>query len=118
MRKLIFLVATVILMTANSACSKKQQPDQPAEVSHATLAVQGACEMCKQRIETAAQGVEGVSEAVWDAEAHQLHFHFDAAKTSVEAVSKAVAAAGYDTEKDQASDEVYDALSPCCKYRG
>jgi Cu(I)/Ag(I) efflux system membrane fusion protein len=117
MKKVLFLFAAIIMMTANSACSNQKQTAQKVEETQATLAVQGNCEMCKERIETAAKGIEGVASAAWDAEAHQLQIQFDAAKTSVEAVSKAVAGVGYDTEKDQAPDEVYNALPPCCKYR-
>ncbi|GHT04021.1 hypothetical protein FACS189423_06080 [Bacteroidia bacterium] len=111
-------------MTASSACSSKKQNQEEVvstvatEVSHASLAVQGSCEMCKERIENAAKSVEGVTEAVWNSETKELHLHFDAAKTSVEAISKAVAKAGHDTATDKADDEVYNALPPCCQYRG
>jgi Cu(I)/Ag(I) efflux system membrane fusion protein len=120
MKKLIFLLTAVVLMTANSACSSKKQNQEAEtnpEVSHATLVVQGSCEICKDRIEKAAQSEEGVASAEWNAESKELHLQFDAAKTSVEAISKAIAKVGYDTEKDKAADEVYDALAPCCKYR-
>jgi Cu(I)/Ag(I) efflux system membrane fusion protein len=73
--------------------------------------------MCKERIEKAAQGEEGVSFAEWNGESKELLLKFDPGKTSVEAVSKAIAKVGYDTEKDKAEEEVYNALAPCCKYR-
>jgi Cu(I)/Ag(I) efflux system membrane fusion protein len=82
------------------------------------LKVQGSCGMCKTRIEKAAKGIEGVTVANWDKDAQQLHLHFDPKKTSVDAISKAVAKTGHDTEKDKADDEVYNALPGCCKYRG
>jgi Cu(I)/Ag(I) efflux system membrane fusion protein len=124
MKKLIFLSAVIVLIAANSACSgKKQNPDETVqtttavEETHAILLVQGNCEMCKSNIEKAAKGQDGVSSAEWNGESKELHVHFDAAKTSLEAISKAIATAGYDTEKDKADDEVYNALPPCCKYR-
>jgi Cu(I)/Ag(I) efflux system membrane fusion protein len=43
--------------------------------------------------------------------------HFDTAKTSLEAISKAIAQVGHDTEFDKAPDDVYNALPGCCKYR-
>jgi Cu(I)/Ag(I) efflux system membrane fusion protein len=116
MRKFIFLWAVAGFMTANSACSSKKQ-NQEVEVSRATLTVQGNCEMCKATIEKAAQSEDGVISAGWNGESKELHLEFDAAKTSVEDVSKAVAKAGYDTEKDKAGDAVYETLPPCCKYR-
>jgi Cu(I)/Ag(I) efflux system membrane fusion protein len=125
MRKLVVLVAVIALVTVQSACSsKKQNPEEVtqetviAEPAHATLTVQGACEMCKERIEEASKSVAGVSEAAWDLESKALHLHFDAAKTSLEAISQAIAKAGHDTENDKADDDVYNALPPCCQYRG
>jgi Cu(I)/Ag(I) efflux system membrane fusion protein len=122
MKKLIFLSAVIVLMAANNACSgKKQNPDEttPATVeeTHATLIVQGNCEMCKSKIEKAAKDQDGVTTAEWNGESKELHLHFDATKTSLEAISKAIAAIGYDTGKDKADDDVYNALPPCCKYR-
>ncbi|OAV63289.1 Copper chaperone CopZ [Bacteroidales bacterium Barb4] len=85
---------------------------------HATMLVQGLCEMCKDRIESAARTIAGVSSAKWDMETKQLHLHYDSGKTALEAISKALAQAGHDTDRDKASAAAYDALPDCCKYRG
>lgn len=85
---------------------------------HAMLAVQGLCEMCKDRIEKAAKSVSGVTSASWDIKTKQLHLNFDPAKTSADAVAKAIAKAGHDTDKYKADKATYDALPACCKYRG
>jgi Cu(I)/Ag(I) efflux system membrane fusion protein len=85
---------------------------------HAMLTVQGLCEMCKDRIEKAAKSVSGVTSASWDIKTKQLHLNFDPAKTSVDAVAKAIAKAGHDTDKYKADKATYDALPSCCKYRG
>lgn len=84
---------------------------------HAMLKVQGNCETCKKRIEKAASGVAGVSSAVWDQKTKELHLNYSSEKTSVAAISKAIAKVGYDTEKDKADKKIYDALPSCCKYR-
>jgi len=84
---------------------------------HAMLAVQGLCEMCKDRIEKAAKSVSGVTSASWDIKTKQLHLGFNPAKTSVDAVAKAIAKAGHDTDKYKADKATYDALPSCCKYR-
>jgi Cu(I)/Ag(I) efflux system membrane fusion protein len=73
--------------------------------------------MCKSRIEKTAKGVEGVISAVWDSNTKKLAYSYDAAKTSPDAVSKAIAKVGHDTDKDKAPDNVYNALPGCCKYR-
>ncbi|MFA6913218.1 MAG: heavy metal-associated domain-containing protein, partial [Proteiniphilum sp.] len=85
---------------------------------HAMLAVQGLCEMCKDRIEKAAKSVSGVTSASWDIKTKQLHLNFDPVKTSADAVAKAIAKAGHDTDKYKADKATYDALPACCKYRG
>jgi Cu(I)/Ag(I) efflux system membrane fusion protein len=85
---------------------------------HVMMNVQGLCEMCKDRIEKAAKSVGGVTSASWDLNTKQLHLEFDPNKTSSDAVAKAIAAAGHDTEKYKADQATYDTLPACCKYRG
>jgi Cu(I)/Ag(I) efflux system membrane fusion protein len=110
MKKIILWFAAMLFLTATGA-------NVSAEESHGNLKVGGACGMCKTRIEKAAQSVEGVTSAAWNKETQQLHVHFDAAKTTIEAVSKAVAQSGHDTDKNKADDKTYNALPGCCKYR-
>jgi len=125
MRNLLYVFAAVALILTANACSgsASKQAESNAvdevksQVVHAMLAVKGSCGMCKTRIEKTAQAIEGVTVAEWSQEAQELHLHFDAAKTSREAISKALAAVGHDTELDKAPDEVYNALPGCCQYR-
>lgn len=90
-----------------------------AETLHATvdMHVGGSCGMCKDRIEETAKSITGVSSAVWDIKTKQLHLQYNSELTSPDAVAKALAKVGHDTEKYKASDEVYNALPACCKYR-
>ncbi|NOR76550.1 MAG: efflux RND transporter periplasmic adaptor subunit, partial [Draconibacterium sp.] len=84
---------------------------------HTSFKVGGACDMCKDRIETAALSVFGVESANWESESQLLHLNFDAAKTNSDAIQKAVAKVGHDTEKYKAPNEVYNDLPGCCLYR-
>ncbi|KUK77440.1 MAG: hypothetical protein XD92_0796 [Proteiniphilum acetatigenes] len=88
-----------------------------AHEEHAMLNVKGKCEMCKERIEKAANGVEGVSFASWEIEKQVLHLNYDPDKTSADAIAQAIAAVGHDTDKYKADQATYDALPSCCKYR-
>jgi Cu(I)/Ag(I) efflux system membrane fusion protein len=127
MKKCILFFAVTAFMAAGNGCAgsgdRKKTPEVGKEEKsqqkdeHATLKVSGSCGMCKTRIEKAAKAVDGVTVAGWDNGSQELHLHFDPAKTSVDAVSRAIAAAGHDTGKDRADDRVYDALPECCKYR-
>ncbi|KAA6334248.1 hypothetical protein EZS27_017410 [termite gut metagenome] len=130
MKKCIFMMAVgmLFLTACNANSSKSQSSDVPgAETTdistseyqgeHAVLSVQGNCEMCKERIEKAAKGVEGVTSATWDIEQKELQLDFDSNQTNADAISQAVAKVGHDTNKDKANDETYNALPGCCKYR-
>ncbi|HCA98448.1 MAG TPA: copper chaperone [Porphyromonadaceae bacterium] len=120
-----FALSGLLFISCNSGTSKEKKTENehiemtPGTVNeeHAMLGVKGSCEMCKDRIEKAAKSVEDVTFASWDMEKQELHLNFDPDKTSIEAISKAIAAAGHDTDKDKAPDEVYNALPACCKYR-
>lgn len=83
-----------------------------------TFFVDGLCGMCKDRIEGAAQKVKGVTQADWEVESRLLTIITKARKNFAEDhVHKAVAAVGHDTERYRATDEAYDQLHGCCKYR-
>ena len=130
MNSIAKLAVAVICSTA-FACNEEQKAHQPpiaqekavatqtqnASVQKISLAVQGACEMCKMKIESTAKAIEGVKTAEWNLTTKILNAEFDPGKTSQSAISKAIAAVGYDTEMDRANDIVYNSLPGCCKYR-
>lgn len=84
---------------------------------NAQFKVSGNCEMCKERIETAAKSVVGVASAEWSTETKTLNVSFDGGKTNVDAIQKVIAKSGHDPGKYQAPDDVYKALPECCLYR-
>lgn len=55
------------------------------ESEHVLFAVRGSCDMCKERIETAAKGVSGVRSAHWDREKQMIHLQLDPSETSADA---------------------------------
>jgi outer membrane receptor for ferrienterochelin and colicins len=79
------------------------------------FAVLGNCGMCERIIEKAAADA-GASQASWDVATRQLSVTYDPAKTSADAIQKAVAQAGYDNAGYKAPDEVYAKLHGCCQY--
>ena len=82
-----------------------------------TFEVDGKCEMCKMRIEKAALGVDGVKYALWDIPSHQLSLILDERKTNPMQIKTALVTVGHDTKELKASQEAYDSVHPCCKYR-
>lgn len=83
----------------------------------ANIEVDGVCFMCKMRIEKAAIKTKGVKSAVWDIKTHQLSLIYDDGKTNLTSISENIAAVGHDTKKFKATDEAYNSVDPCCKYR-
>src|SRR5665647_124074 len=83
----------------------------------ATFGVSGLCDLCKERIETAAKSVSGVSSAIWDVDTKKIKVEFNPAATNSDAIQKAIANVGHDTEKFKATDEAYKLLPECCLYR-
>lgn len=82
-----------------------------------TTKVSGNCGSCKKRITKAAEAVDGVSNFAWDKKTKVATVTYDDAKTSPDAVKKAIAAAGHDVENVKATNEAYDKLPDCCQYR-
>jgi cation transport ATPase len=83
----------------------------------ASIEVDGVCGMCKGRIEKAAIRTKGVKSAIWNIETHELKLIFDARKTNIDSISKNIAAVGHDTKLYTATDEAYNSVDACCKYR-
>lgn len=80
-----------------------------------SFGVNGNCEMCKNKIETAALGVKGVTFAYWNQDKKQVLVVFNE-PANLEQIHNAIATVGYDTDMVKADDEVYNNLHHCCKY--
>lgn len=83
----------------------------------AEIKVAGNCATCKKRIEKAASGVSGVKTATWDKKKKVLTTVFEDTKTNTATISAAVLAVGHDVDTLSASQEAYEKLHECCKYR-
>lgn len=82
-----------------------------------TFDVNGKCAMCKERIEKAALNVKGVKYASWDIPTHQLSVIMDERKTDAMKIKTAIVGVGHDTKELKATEEAYNNVHPCCKYR-
>ena len=79
--------------------------------------VNGKCNLCKNRIETATKSVEGVKSASWDKSTKSLTVNYDVNKTTTPIIQTSIAMAGHDTEMFSASDAGYNELPGCCQYK-
>ena len=78
--------------------------------------VSGNCEMCKSKIEKAANSIEGVKSAKWNVASQKMTIKYNANKTTVSLIQESIANVGYDTGAYKAKDETYNNLHHCCKY--
>ena len=107
---IVLLLAVALFMGTTSAFADSKAKTEKFKVH-------GNCGMCETRIEKAAKTVEGVSTADWDKKTLVMTVSYDQSKTDIHKVHSAIAKAGHDTEMHRASDETYEKLHNCCKYK-
>lgn len=106
--KSLILMAVVFFSTS----------DYQSQINNAkteTVKVYGNCSMCKSTIEKAAYKKK-ISKADWNADTKMTTITYDSRKTTLDAVLKNIALAGYDNENFLAPDAAYNKLPGCCKY--
>jgi len=106
--KRLILVLMIVLGTSAFAQNKNAK---------AIIEVDGVCLMCKERIEKACLKTKGVKMADWNVETHELKIFYDERKTDLKTIQQNIAAVGHDTKDFKATDEVYEKIDPCCRYR-
>ncbi|MCI2229165.1 heavy-metal-associated domain-containing protein [Polaribacter sp. MSW13] len=117
MKKIVLILS--LFLIGFSTQSQEVKKKKNAKIS---FEVDGICGMCKKRIETATLKTKGVKFAVWDVQTHQLNIILDERKTDVASVQKNILKAGhdvigFDNKKIVATEEAYNSVHPCCKYR-
>ncbi len=110
----LFAVLFSVTVSAQTQDHSKMDMNM-ASTKTETIKVRGNCDLCKARIEKTVTA-EGATKADWNSKTRLLAVTFDPSKTSADALSKKLAAAGHDTEKYKADDKAYDALPGCCHY--
>ena len=108
MRKTLIIISFVLIGSITQAQQKNLR---------VSIEVDGVCMMCKKRIEKAALNTQGVKFASWDVKTHQLSLIIDERKTSIKVIKKNIAAVGHDTKEIKATQDAYNSVNPCCKYR-
>ncbi|WP_299890265.1 heavy-metal-associated domain-containing protein [uncultured Lacinutrix sp.] len=108
MKKSIILVFVILLSVTAFSQNKNAK---------ASIEVDGVCMMCKKRIEKASLNTKGVKSAIWNIETHELKLIYDERKTNLDLIRKKITSVGHDTKTLKATDEAYNTVHPCCKYR-
>lgn len=107
MKRIVTLVALFVSIVAFSQNKNAK----------ASMEVDGVCMMCKERIEKAAIRTKGVKSAVWSVDTHELKLIYDEHKTNLKTIAQKLADVGHDTKEIKATEEAYNSVNPCCKYR-
>lgn len=79
--------------------------------------VLGNCDMCKKKIQNATIKLRGVKKAIWSTEEQRLTIKYNPEKISLEKIKYSIANEGYDTDDIKATQEAYNNLHYCCKYK-
>jgi mercuric ion binding protein len=115
MKKIIFLLSALLIgFSAQAQDIKEGKKNKNARVA---FEVDGICGMCKKRIETAALKTKGVKFAIWDVKTRQINIILDQRKTSLKTIKENITNVGHDVKGLKASNEAYESVHPCCKYR-
>lgn len=117
MKKIIFTLSLILI--GFSVQSQEVKKNKNAKIS---MKVDGICGMCKKRIETAALKTKGVKFAIWSVKTHQLNLIMDERKTDIASIQQNILKVGHDVidadnKKVVATEEAYNSVHPCCKYR-
>jgi len=115
MKKIIFIFS--VFLISFSAQAQDIQVVKKKKNARVAFEVNGICGMCKKRIETAALKTKGVKFAIWDVKTHKINIILDERKTTLETLKTNIANIGHDINGFKASDEAYESVHPCCKYR-
>ncbi|NOZ48112.1 MAG: ATPase [Chlorobi bacterium] len=117
MKKTMKIVLGLMFLGTSLLHAQEQKVEDNANSKTISFKVWGNCGMCEERIEKAANTIEGVYKADWDKETKIMELSYDSTKTMVNhMVQEAIANVGYDTEMHKGSDEAYNELPGCCQY--
>lgn len=113
--KTVFTVA-ILLVTVSFANAQNNKLDAPL-LQTKIIKVDGVCDMCKHRIESAIKKSSDVNYVNWDIDTKMLTVTYYRNKIKSEEIEKMIAAVGHDTKNIKANSRLYNALPDCCKYR-
>lgn len=109
MKKVSIIILTILLSSIAANTFARDI------LTRANIKVSGSCDMCKERIEKAAN-INGVKKAEWNEDTHILSVVFAPEKNNLDAIRQSIANAGYDTDKIKAKNDDYGKLPKCCQY--
>ena len=112
------LIISAVVALFSVTVNAQERNSEPARKGKVTckFKVEGVCGMCKTKIENAAF-VKGVKFATWDKNTGIIEVVYKSDKTTELQIHESIAKSGYTTEKVKATDEAYNVLPKCCRYK-
>jgi arsenate reductase-like glutaredoxin family protein len=107
MRKIIIFISLVY--SSSFAAQTDNVVDQ-------TFYVNGKCDMCETRIENMLD-VKGIKIADWNVETKMCRVVYRKDKISEKEIHQLLAKGGHDTKIMRSTDEDYNKLHHCCRYK-
>jgi copper chaperone CopZ len=111
----VFGAILLSLLVSAGLSAQTGKKDGKPELKTESFKANGACGMCKNRIENGLK-MEGISKAEWSKETKMVTVSYEPSKVSLDDIKKKVASLGHDTDKFRAPDDVYAKLPGCCHY--
>lgn len=105
-----------LLIIFSACCFLQSNAQNNKDYTSTTFKVYGECVQCKQRIEKSLK-VNGIKSANWDVKTEMLNVSYDSSVLNLAAIQSKILVAGHDLEFRKATDETYNALPECCRYR-
>ncbi len=109
MRSLKIFILGILTFASVQAYGQKKKMET---VEIKTSAV---CDMCKDKIESTLSFEKGVKKSVLNLKTMVVKVTYDPAKTTPDALRKAISLAGYDADEVMADETAYNNLDECCK---
>ena len=117
MKNYIRIIVTSLFSIAMGLTNAQNTSDNKSnDTTTVQFRVEGACEMCKERIEEAAKG-KGVHKVDWDIDSKILTLQYFPAIANLSKIKDRIVEAGHDLLNKKAKNNVYNALPECCHYR-
>jgi len=113
-----FLVIALAFVFSVSAFAQGSAQTEPATNKvTTTFKVFGNCGSCKKKIESPFKKMSGVESPSWDKKTKIFTVTYDKTVTTEQKIKEEIAKVGYDSEDVKSTDEAYNKLPKCCRYR-
>lgn len=107
MKKILILIISVFLVQSAFANAPKTEK--------ICIKTSGTCDMCKVKIESALQKLDGVKSAYFNLANSTVKVNFDPSTINAAKLRECITMTGYDADELKANQQAYDALPGCCK---